>query len=247
MQETVSKSATKKLFQMPIKSIFTLILIILFLFVILLVLASSRKSEKLFDEETYYFVYVEKKKNTIKKDKIDLIKSLGGAGDVYLKSGRFYLLANVYLEKEDAEEIAEGFLENFESAGVLSLTAPDIESSVKQKIKDEPNVYAFFRKFYDVLEKTEQLNMKYISGLISDGELMSEFIANKLEFENLSKEISKVASEKLYDDINTYVKQIVNLYNDFFDNFYTSTKKISLTCSLFVNLVLTKINLFQNL
>ena len=71
-------------------------------------------------------------------------------------------------------------------------------------------------------------------------------IEKKLSFEDYAKSISMI-EDSFFEDIGTYANEIVNLFEDFLDKFYTSTKKNSLMCSFFVNFVLIKVNLFQNL
>lgn len=246
MQDYVPQHIPRKNLGLQIKSVFMIIIFFILLLGVLIALASAKKTEKCFDKELYYFVYAQKERNTIKQENIDLIKSLGGAGDVYFKSEKFYLIANVYLIEDDADEIANGLTENFEDSGVLTLTAPDIPDDVKKAIKEEPDALRFFKFLQKTIEKTEILNIDYMSGNVTDGKLLNELLEVKLEFEHFSKQISSI-NEKLFDDICSYINQIANEFTDFFDKFYYSTKKGSLMCSLFVNLVLIKVNLFQNL
>lgn len=238
------KSLNKR--KLQIKSIFMIVLFFSLTITILVCLGISRKANKCFDKQTFHFVYTQKNKVKTDKNQIDLLKSVGGAGVVYFHKENFHLLANFYLKKDDANEIKDGMIQNFENSGILQLEVKTLSRSLQNKIKSNENAYLFFKKLYKFFEKFENLNMQYISGEVSEGKLVSTLIAEKLEFETIAKEFDS-GDEKLFLDLKTYLNMVVLHFESFFNEFFSSTKKQSLVCMLGVNIALTKVELFNNL
>lgn len=214
---------------------------------ILVCLGVSRKKNKCFDKVSYHFVFVQKNRIQTNKDEQDLVKSLGGAGIYYFHKENYLLIANVYHSSDDAKEIKNGMLENFENADVLTLEAPAINRKTQNIIKDNLSYYKFFKYLQMAIQNFEVLNMNYLSGEITQGKLMSELISKKLELETIVNEFENPQKEDLFENIKTYANMFLIHFDNFFNEFYQSTKKQSLVCSLCVNFALTKVDLFDNL
>lgn len=247
MQDYVPYKRRRKGLIIQIKSVIALILFFIFVFMILTCLGVSRKNNKCFDKSSFSFVYVQKTKKMLDETEKDLVKGLGGAGIFYFFKEHHYLIANVYLKLDDAKEVAGGMVDSFENAGVLTIETKRLSRLLQQKIKSNLSYYRFFKYLYEFSEKFEELNLNYISGELSQGKLMSELIEINLEFETIVNEFENENNESVFSDIKTYANMILIHFDNFFDEFYQSTKKQALVCALGVNVALTKVDLFDNL
>lgn len=246
-QESVSRNVSNNRSQISIKSVIAIILFFVFVVLVLLCLAGFKKVEKCFDKQSFYVVYVEKTKRKMAPESVDLIKKLGGAGCLMFFKDEYYLVANVYLKEDDADEIAEGLKVHFADAGVVKLSHSDIDKKKAVHIAKNLSVSKFFEKMYKVVEDFEDLQMKYLMGSVQEGEFLTKMLKEKLEFESIVNNFENENDEKLFEDIKTYAKMTVNYFDIFLDDFFQSTKKESLICLLKFNLIKLKVDMFDNL
>ena len=247
MQYYVPCVKIKKLPKLQIKSVFMACLFFLILLTVSITLGASRKTNKCFEKQSYHFVYAQNNKQILDKTEQDLVKSLGGAGIYYFYKEHHYLIVNVYLSKDDANEIKNGMAENFPNSGTITLEVKDIPKKIQSKIKDNLSYYKFFKYFHELIESFQELNMNYIAGKITQGKLMSSIITMQLDCKTIISEFENPENEELFNNIKTYANMCKIHFENFFDEFYQSTKKQALVCALGVNLALTKIDLFNNL
>ena len=89
--------------------------------------------------------------------------------------------------------------------------------------------------------------MKYLKGDVSNGQMISQLISKKLEFETLLKDIESFNKKEgfliLRDGLNAFVLEFEKL----FDSFFESRKKQSLICEFYVNLVKMNVQMCEKL
>ncbi len=233
LQVCVTHKVKRKMSSTQIKSALCIILFFLIFGTILISLIVSRKKENLFYGQNLYFVYTSKTKNvsSLENEK-DMVKNLGGAGVVFLHNKEYYLICNVYIKKDEAEEIKKGIAENYHNAGILEITAKKVKNikHFKQN-EDSKNMLKFIKNNLFELAQTE---IDFISGKISEGKLGAWTLSKKQELEQLiSKNIE--TSDELARNMCSYAKLIVLQYDNFLNQFYFKSNKQSLFCEFVVN------------
>ncbi len=247
MQYYVPYKPVKKVSKVQIKSVIAVFLFFILFLSVLIGLGVSRKQNKCFDRFVYNFVYVQKTRTDSNKTEKDNLKNMGGAGVFLFHKQHYLLVANVYTKLDDANEIKNGMIETFEKADVLTLEINPLPRKLQNKIRQNDTFYKYFKFLLNISKDIEQLNMNYVTGKKGQGKVMSEILARKLELESIIKEFVITEEEKLFEDIKTYANMHLLHFENFFNDFYGSTKKQSLLCELCVNLALTRVDLFDNL
>ena len=233
LQVCVTQKVKRKISSAQIKSAICVILFFLILGTILISLIVSRKKENLFYGQNLYLVYTSKTKNvsSLENEK-DMVKNLGGAGVVFLFKKEYYLICNVYLKKDEAEEIKKGIAENYNNAGILEISAKKVKNikHFKQN-EDSKNMLKFIKNNLFELAQTE---IDFISGNISEGKLGAWALSKKQELEQLiSKNIE--TNDEIVRNLCSYAKLIVLQYDNFLNQFYIKSNKQSLFCEFVVN------------
>lgn len=233
LQVCVTQKVKRKISSAQIKSAICVILFFLILGTILISLIVSRKKENLFYGQNLYLVYTSKTKNvsSLENEK-DMVKNLGGAGVVFLRNKEYYLICNVYLKKDEAEEIKKGIAENYNNAGILEISAKKVKNIKHFKHnEDSKNMLKFIKNNLFELAETE---IDFISGNISEGKLGAWALSKKQELEQLiSKNIE--TNDEIVRNMCSYAKLIVLQYDNFLNQFYIKSNKQSLFCEFVVN------------
>ena len=237
----------KKHAKTPIKSVIIMILFFIFLMLIFMCLVYFRKVEKCYEKQKFYAVYVSKNKRKIDGDSVELLKKLGGAGNVLFFKEEYYLIANVYFSEADAKEIANGLVSTFADSGVIKLEHNSIPRKKALHIAQNLSVSKFFEKYYVFLSELEGWQMQYVSGKLDESEFLTRLLRVKLEFESIVEEFENPEDEKIFEDIKTHAHMCLNLLQNFFDDFLKQSKKESMICELKLQLIKLKIDLFDNL
>ena len=227
-----------------------IVLAFIFFFCLILICAMLvlvKKEDKVFNKQTFFYVCTTKSRNKIDKTKQDLVKSLGGAGVVLFYKENFNLIANVYLSEDNAKDVKNQIKTNFETAEVVKMEVKTISKSMQKKIKENFSFYKFFKYLNEIVNQLDELNMNYMSGAVSEGNMMTLLISEKLELETIIKQFENPNKEVIFENIKTYANLLLLHYENFFSEFYQSTKKQSLACMFVVNVTLTKVDLFNNL
>lgn len=223
-------------------------ILIAILIVFLIFLIPKQKSEKYFKQKSYYFVYVAKQQKANSFSEMqDLLVSLGGAGVIYNNSDNYYLLVNVYFDEDDANEIKNNIEGTFEQADFIEIKTKEISSKKKNLIKENEYVFDLVKFLYDFLEFYEGFSLSYLSGNLTDSKFCAGLIEKRLELEQIIKNISDNNSSVLDGNAMTCGELLLIHFNNFFNNFFDSSKKESLVCALGVNMVIERIELFDNL
>ncbi len=233
LQVCVTQKVKRKIGSVQIKSAVCLILFFLIFGTILISIIVSRKKENLFYGQNLYFVYTSKTKNvsSLENEK-DMIKNLGGAGVVFLHKKEYYLICNVYLKKDEAEEIKKNIAENYHNAGILEISAKKIKNI--KHFKQNENSKNMLRFIKNNLIELTQTEIDFISGNISEGKLGAWALSKKQTLEQMiSKNIE--ASEEITRNMCSYAKLIVFQYDNFLNQFYVKSNKQSLFCEFVVN------------
>ena len=246
-QGYVPYKAARKRAKNSIKSAIAVILFFIFLLGIFMCLVYFRKVEKCYEKQVFYAVYVEKNKRKIDADNIELVKKLGGAGNVLFFKEEYYLIANVYLKEDDADEIAKGLASTFFGSGVIKIEHDSISRKKAMHIAQNLSVSKFFEKFYVFLSDFEEWQMQYVVGNLAESEFLTKLLKVKLDFETIVGEFENPDNEKIFDDIKTHGHMCLNYLQGFFNEFFKESKRESMICALKFNLAKLKVDLFDNL
>lgn len=248
MQCYVPCVARKKSQKNKIKSVFVVILTIFVFMFLFVFLVAMKKKIVCFEKQDFYLVSAyQSKKESLCLEKKDLVKDLGGAGVICFVKERYHLIVNAYLSKDDADEVAEKTKETFEETEVIKLSAKEISKKNAERFRKETTAYQFFKKKQAFFKDFLELEMKYLKGDISNGQMISQLISKKLEFETLLKDIESFNKKEgfliLRDGLNAFVLEFEKL----FDSFFESRKKQSLICEFYVNLVKVNVQMCEKL
>lgn len=223
-------------------------LLIAILIVFLVLLIPKQKDEKFFKQKSYFFVYATKsQKSGSLASMQDLLISLGGAGVTYSFNDNYFLIANVYVTDSDAEQIKNNILSTFNDAGVIEVKTKEVSAKKKNLIKDNEKVFNLVKFIYEFLDFYQTDLINYLSGTLTDSKLCSKLIEKKLELENIIEKLKQSEMSVLEKNAINVGEIILVHFNNFFNNFYISSKKESLATSLLVNITIERVNLFDNL
>lgn len=232
------KNSTKT----KIKSVIKVILIFLFAISSSAVLIVIKKKNLLFDEREIYFVSVaSSKKESELETKSELLKNLGGANVIYNKDNTFYLIANVYLDLSDAEEIKSNLSAYFPESQVLKIKTKAVTRGNKKEIKST-SAEDVFRYIYKLSKSFQDLQMAYLSGTIKESELISTVVKNRLDLENLSKVNVESELAKL---IVGFGEMFCLQMSNFLTNFSITKSKQNYVCNYFVGFYINFIEMYD--
>ncbi len=245
MQETVTFRYVRKKPKLDILKIFLCVIFSIFL-LIFFVLMFKINTVSYFKSREYYLVSVAS--STRQKD-LELLSSeleLGGGGAVIFSyNNMYYLIASVYLDESDANEIAENLSSKYANASVLKIITKKVSGSVKKLIKINEKFNKFFEFKYSAITEFCEMQMKFLLGEVTDSELEYFIVKNRFELENLL-ETEKQESESL-QTIATYQALALYYFDDIELNFFQSTLKASVLARFVINFVILDYNLCNNL
>ena len=231
-----------------IKSIFTAVFIIFLIVFLFVFLVSLKKQSVCFESQTFYFVYADKAKNEAPiLAQQDRVKSLGGSGVIYKKNNTNYLLINCYLIEDDVKDVKNRVSTEFANSDTLKITVKAISKNVQKEVRESQGYYKFFnfkREFFQFFLDKE---MEYIKGNLSDGKFISWIISKRLELNSIKEEFIKDSKIESFMVINQFADVFVLHFDNLLNKFFESTKKQSLICEFYCNLVLTNADMCDNL
>ena len=274
MQQTVSK---RYLSRRQLKNVNLIIIVFVILIITMclvltpIVISIKKRPKKIFDEKKFYLVYSHKnlKQNEVKKHQ-DIIKKLGGSGDIYHHKDYYYLITSLYLDKSDADSVKNNIKTNFKDAGVLQITIKKISKNKQIIFFDNPVLLNFIKFQSELLEKISNYQILYLSGEIQSREIISSLLEKKLELERIITETEKlnndikknnnqndknsksstINAEKISAVTNDCLlaqKLYLLYFNNFLNVFFESLKKDSLLCELACNIALVYYDFCNNL
>lgn len=204
----------------------------------------SRKKENLYAGQTYYFVYTNKSKNNLSlQSEKETVKNLGGAGVLYFYKKEYYLICNVYFDKEEAEEIKTDLVNDFSNSGILEIQTKTLKN--KKVIKNNDNAKRLLSFAKENLNFLYDIEMNFISGKFSEGKCGAKILANKQDYENLIE--LQDQNNVVIQNLCSYSKLMVLQLNNFLNDFYVKNNKQSLVCEMVVNYALIFIDMWNNL
>lgn len=244
LQVCMTRNCSINTRKMRIKSMISMILFFLMLVLILGLLIVSRKKENLYAGQTYYFIYTNKSKNNLSlQSEKELVKNLGGAGVLYLYKKEYYLICNVYFDKEEAEEIKTGLVNNFANSGIIEIQTKTLKN--KKAIKSNDNAKRLLSFAKENLNFLYDIEMNLISGKISEGKCGAKILANKQDYENLIE--LQDSCDVVVQNLCSYSRLMVLQLNNFLNDFYVKNNKQSLLCEMVVNYALIFLDMWNNL
>ena len=244
LQIIVSCRKSKKRKYSRIKSVISTILIFLFAIISSTILIVEKRKYKAFDERIFYFVSVGSTK-TIKllDDKKELLKNLGGANVVISYKGLSYLIVNVYLDQESALEIKENLKSHFPEVDILKIRQKRLSMKKIKTIKEINGAERLIKKLFDVSNRYQTLQMKYLTGELSEGMFLSELVDIKINIEKLVEDIDRNSelSQKIVGFCELMTLQLTN----FLSGLTIAKHRQNYVCNYFVGFYMNYVELFE--
>ncbi|MBR4408086.1 MAG: hypothetical protein IKT27_07195 [Clostridia bacterium] len=141
--------------------------------------------------------------STAKEQVANVIKQ-GGAGFVWQKENKFYVLASAYLEENDAKMVKSNLEENGTSASVVKIHIPEIAISGTFSSLENTTLNSALKCFKTTYEKLYDTSVSLDTNLKTESE-------SKLEVNEIKNDISKieVAFSSVFDSkLTTNLLQI---------------------------------------
>ena len=248
MQDYVPLKRVKNKREMLIFSAIIFIFIILICVIVFVSIWLNKKSKKEFLETSMFFVCANVSKNKKELENMqDNVKDFGGAGKIYQKDEFYYLIINSYFDKDSAELVVNNNKKVYENIQILELKTKTISNKIRKNFKKQEINYKFLKKMNKNLSESFDLQMKFLSGEITDNDLCSKLLTLKFDNDDLIDEI-KAAEDNDYGDlVLNYANLEAMYFASFFNNFFESDKKSSVICEFVVSLALLKVDFFNNL
>lgn len=246
MQVSVSLKKKRKFSSSMIKSVVSTILVFLFAIISTAILISHRKKSLVFDSKYFYFISVASaSKESLLETKSELAKNLGGANFIYKENNEYHLLVNVYLDFQSAEEIRQSLLGYFPEAMILKIKTEKLTNNKVKKIKKYSENEEVIRFLYELTHNYQELEMNYLSGEISDGKFIKEFLKNKLELEKLNEKLTQ--NDEFSVKCAEFSELILLKMTNFLSEFDIAKSKQNYICNYFVGFYLNYIEMFNSL
>lgn len=244
LQVTMTYLKSKKRGKGLVKSVVSTILIFLFAIVSSVILVSEKRKLRAFDERVFYFVSAgSSRKISLLDDKKELLKNLGGANVVYEHRHLSHLLASVYLKQEFADEIKGNLLGHFPESDILKIKSKRVSTSGIRKIKEITGAEEFVKLIYKISVKFQDLQMSYLSGVLSESDFLSEMVGFRINLEKALENIdnSNDLANKIIENGGIFVFQLTNFLN----GFTIAKHKQNYVCNYFVEFYLRYVELFD--
>ena len=207
MQVTVTKGAFKKSGKLKSKSVIATILIFVFAFVSTVILIQMKKKTLVFEEHYFYFVCADSSKKVgILDNEKEYLKNIGGASVTHFYKENFYLVANVYLNLSDAEEINAGLINNFPRSEVVTIKTEKVPKQAKNSIKNDVWLLNFVKFLYEYNKQFYLNSMDFYTGKQTESDFISSLVSKSLEFDEFKKNMDK-DSAAYSDGITDSIKE----------------------------------------
>ena len=228
--------------------VFAIVIVFVFVIIVFASFYSQAKQNKIFDVQSFYYVCAAKSKHSKELENLqESVKKLGGAAKIHYYGDYYYLIINVYLDGESANDVAQKNKQIFENIEVLEIKTKRISKKSKQSIKNYEYAYKFVKYFNYSISEISSIVIKYLSGDISENAFCSEVLNIKFDYDDLNAEIQKQEESEMKSIIATQSNMILLYFSKFFNNFFGSYEKSMIACDFIVNLSLLKIEFFNNL
>ncbi len=247
-QVYVPQRFKRKSLQIEIISAFIIILIFLIIVVFILVVAQNKKKNNLFLPLNYYFVYAYKyRKESMLNSKKEEVKKLGGANEIYLHRNEHYLIVNVFLKKQEAENLLKNIKKEFPNAGILRICSNQYLKESKKVIMDNFDIK-------NALKRTEINNNNIFNSqvkFLSNDRLKSDIVSMVSKCRLESNSILKIIGDE-DSEIRRIISNHINInllyYEEFFEKYYAQTNnREHLINKLSVRIALNQIKMINNM
>lgn len=242
MQVTVSSKNKTKVFKSRIKSAITTILIFLFAIISSVVLIVQKKKLVMFEEQMFYFVsaYSSRKEKDLDMQK-ELLKNLGGANIVYFYSDKYYLIANVYLDLESANEIKSNLSKYFVDAEILKIKSKKIEKASRRVVNSNLSTKNLFKFLFNLCKDYQGLQFKFLNGEVSQSAFLTDLSRVRLELDGLNKNMSN--ENDVVKTIRASSELIELGLTKFLTGFELATSNQNYICNYFVSFYINYIEM----
>ena len=215
-----------------------------------------------FDEKKFYFVFTNKSVNQSELiNSQELIKKLGGSGEIIQIKDYYYLISSVYTLEDDAKNVEQKIKTNFGGCGTLTLTAKKINNLIKNIAYNNQDILDFFSFQSKLSNEIIERGISYLSGQTTVRDFSAYVLEKKIELEKIkiqietiNKSIESNKTDSQNERKNALISSVIfssNLYNLYFDNFlnnfFDSSKKDSLVSELATNFILCYCDFCNNL
>ena len=229
-----------------LKSIIATILVFLTAFISIIILINVKKKSLVFEQQYFYFVCADSsKKVSVLDNQKDYLKSIGGASVTYYHLNNYYLVANVYLNIDDANEIKKNLSNNFTNASVLTVKSAKLSKDIKNKIKQDMNVLKFYKFLYNFNKEFQVLIMDYFSGELLETNFVSDLIAKNLKFAEFRDNIK--GDSKLEGVAREFAGLFALQFSSFLNNFYIAKSKQNYVSAYYVGFVINYLEFYKSL
>ena len=234
----------KKRHNSKIKSVVSTILIFVFAFVSSAILVVEKRKYKQYDERIFYFVSVASSK-TVKllEDKKELLKNLGGANLVMVKKGVSHLIASCYLDQVSALEIKDNLKSHFPEVEILKIKLERVKIKGIKAIKSIVGCDELLKNLYKISIDFQTIQMKYLSGEMSEGQFLSAMIDKKITLEKSMENVDK--STELSQKILGFCDVMVLSLTNFLTGLTIAKHKQNYVCNYFVGFYMNYVELFE--
>ena len=244
MQVTMTYHNGKKRHNSKIKSVVSTILIFVFAFVSSGILVVEKRKYKQYDERIFYFVSVASSK-TVKllEDKKELLKNLGGANLVMVKKGVSHLIASCYLDQVSALEIKDNLKSHFPEVEILKIKLERVKIKGIKALKSIVGCDDLLKNLYKISIDFQTIQMKYLSGEMTEGQFLSAMIDKKITLEKSMENVDK--STELSQKILGFCDVMVLSLTNFLTGLTIAKHKQNYVCNYFVGFYMNYAELFE--
>ena len=234
----------KKRHNSKIKSVVSTILIFVFAFVSSAILVVEKRKYKQYDERIFYFVSVASSK-TVKllEDKKELLKNLGGANLVMVKKGVSHLIASCYLDQVSALEIKDNLKSHFPEVEILKIKLERVKIKGIKALKSIVGCDELLKNLYKISIDFQTIQMKYLSGEMTEGQFLSAMIDKKITLEKSMENVDK--STELSQKILGFCDVMVLSLTNFLTGLTIAKHKQNYVCNYFVGFYMNYVELFE--
>ena len=227
-----------------IKSIVSTILIFVFAFVSSAILVIEKKKYKQYDERIFYFVSVASSKTTkLLDDKKELLKNLGGANVVMVKNGVSHLIASCYLDQVSAFEIKDNLKSHFPEVEVLKIRLERVSVKGIKVVKSIIGGDELLKCLYKISIDYQTVQMKYLTGEMSEGQFLSAMIEKKIALEKSMEYVDETS--ELAQKILGFCEVMVLSLTNFLSGLTIAKHKQNYVCNYFVGFYMNYVELFE--
>lgn len=248
MQDSVSFENLKKRKRINVFSVFILIIIVIMVLIFGTALYLKNKQNNVFEQQSFYYLCAEKSKSIKDLESLkDSVKTLGGAGNIYAKDSFYYLVINVYLDKDYAMEVLHANRTIYPNAELIEVSTKKISRKSKILLRNYDVAIEFLKLFNKAINEISTSILEYLSSSITENNLCSKILLSKFEFDDLSLKIDGIANQEVKLMVKNYINLAIMYYSSFFNSFFDSDKKSSVVCEFMTNITFLKIDFFNNL